>query len=550
MAKILVPADKPLNWNVGSWEYMHIYMQAPLDRMITHVKIDDALGYLTIIQLEGRTKFTQKLAPLDDTAQAREVPRWFLGRYGSDVLWFSRNSIIRQTIDQFHEDASKSTFSYMGETASFNRLYFMDDSPLVQLLPLSGYVVICGMAHGSVIGLKTSHWDTESCVSIWDIRTGELLFYFFPEYAFGDFFRIICSSDERFLVISQLYESEDIYVVDIATKRVLLHTSGRICQFRHDNSLIIFPSVGWDGPNGGLRIYNPSTSQMIEIFSKEAAYEKGLDIRDAILDEDHDSLFALCDHPDTRVERFSLTALLKGIISCDVINSNKTLAPSCIALDSMNNRIFTVSEELNINRISFVNTNPKMITGKWAWGWALDIHTTSSVYIGVDEFGHDQFDNTYSEVGLALFKLKYRNDKSQFEPLAQTAANFVRNQSELSDLCAIIAVPPSTIRQFQPVVALALAIGKMLNLQAPTDYLIKSRKTTALKGVNDTQKRHAELQGAFKAVDERFRGGHVLLFDDLFRSGETLNAICDTLISQGKVGKISVLTVTMTRRRR
>ena len=42
-------------------------------------------------------------------------------------------------------------------------------------------------------------------------------------------------------------------------------------------------------------------------------------------------------------------------------------------------------------------------------------------------------------------------------------------------------------------------------------------------------------------------GKNVLLFDDLFRSGATMNAITDVLLNQGQVTSVSVLTITKTR---
>jgi predicted amidophosphoribosyltransferase len=42
-------------------------------------------------------------------------------------------------------------------------------------------------------------------------------------------------------------------------------------------------------------------------------------------------------------------------------------------------------------------------------------------------------------------------------------------------------------------------------------------------------------------------GKKVLLVDDLYRSGATLNAITDLLLTEGKAASVSVLTITRTR---
>ncbi len=195
--------------------------------------------------------------------------------------------------------------------------------------------------------------------------------------------------------------------------------------------------------------------------------------------------------------------------------------------------------------------DPKSIKGNWTFGWALDVHTLSSMPIGPNEFGHMQFDNTYSEIGEAIFKLKYRNDKSQVNVIAQVVTDFIKSKSELSDLCAIcFALPSDTSRAYQPVLEIAKVVGNKCGIAVPLDYLQKIKQTPMLKNEIDSQKRRDALQGAFRIVDERYAGKHILVFDDLYRSGETLKAICETLVSQGKVGKIFVITATQTRSKR
>ena len=56
--------------------------------------------------------------------------------------------------------------------------------------------------------------------------------------------------------------------------------------------------------------------------------------------------------------------------------------------------------------------------------------------------------------------------------------------------------------------------------------------------------------GAFAVLDQRFAGMHVLLFDDLFRSGETLKAVTVALLFLGLVANVSVVTATSTRTNR
>ncbi len=192
--------------------------------------------------------------------------------------------------------------------------------------------------------------------------------------------------------------------------------------------------------------------------------------------------------------------------------------------------------------------NPLELKGNWSNGWALDMHTTSSVPCGQNEFGHVIFYTTRSEMGEALYKLKYRSDQSQVGVIAKTVENFIRGQPELADIIAILAVPPSDeAREFQPVTLLSNAIGKLLGILSPSDYIQKIKETTPLKNIDDKITRHKELEGAFMVKDKRFKDKHVILFDDLFDYGETLESISTVLKTHGKIGKLSVLAVTKTR---
>jgi len=55
------------------------------------------------------------------------------------------------------------------------------------------------------------------------------------------------------------------------------------------------------------------------------------------------------------------------------------------------------------------------------------------------------------------------------------------------------------------------------------------------------------LKNAFSVTSNVLNGQSILLIDDLYRSGATLNAITEILYNQGKVRKVYVLTLTKTR---
>jgi predicted amidophosphoribosyltransferase len=193
-----------------------------------------------------------------------------------------------------------------------------------------------------------------------------------------------------------------------------------------------------------------------------------------------------------------------------------------------------------------VKTNPTRIPGRWREGFALDYQTISSTYIGDDEFGHPLFDTRRTELGELLYRLKYKSDESTVEELADAAARFVRSWNQ--EMALIVPVPPSrSNRPFQPVIALATSLSERLAIPVRTDCVVRVKELPEMKDVYDYDTRLKLLQGAHQVAQTLVEAKKVLLFDDLFRSGATMNAITNDLYEKGKAAEVFALTITRTR---
>ena len=183
------------------------------------------------------------------------------------------------------------------------------------------------------------------------------------------------------------------------------------------------------------------------------------------------------------------------------------------------------------------------LAGNWKAGWAIDLHTVSSVALGG---GH--FDTEYTEIGEALNKLKYRDDYSQVPFLAEKAVEFLRSRKVTPYLKVIIPVPPSNLdRGKQPVFEVAKQIGSMLRIPLDLDFIQRAPSGSQLKSVDDPAERKKILKGLFKIQGLKYKDRKVLVFDDLYRSGATLNEITERLYQDGHVQNVYVLTLTKTR---
>lgn len=70
-----------------------------------------------------------------------------------------------------------------------------------------------------------------------------------------------------------------------------------------------------------------------------------------------------------------------------------------------------------------------------------------------------------------------------------------------------------------------------------------------LKNVHEFDERLRLLEGVREVDQTMAQGVRVLLFDDLYRSGATMNAITEVLNDDGGAAEVFALTITRTRSR-
>lgn len=189
--------------------------------------------------------------------------------------------------------------------------------------------------------------------------------------------------------------------------------------------------------------------------------------------------------------------------------------------------------------------HPQGVNGPWKAGIVLDWHTIGSQVIGQNEFGHPIFDTTRSEVGELLYQFKYRNNQAALKKLVKVVVEFFGEKGK-GKFDLVLPVPPSNSnRTVTAQIAQGLADG--LDTAFSNDALTKVKSTSELKNLVDPEQRKQALAGAFKADKAQIEGKVVLLVDDLYRSGATLEAASQVVGAQGKAKHVYVLAVTRTR---
>ena len=184
------------------------------------------------------------------------------------------------------------------------------------------------------------------------------------------------------------------------------------------------------------------------------------------------------------------------------------------------------------------------LNGNWELGFACDLHTTDSTYLGKDANGNDKFRNIYTKMGELVNRLKYQNDKSALSEIISLINSINGRRFDF-----IIPIPPTDkTRSFQPVTELAIALGKSIGVPVLTDVLIKTPGGKQLKTITDPEEREKALRDHLDIKPNPLvHGKSVLLIDDVYGSGSTLRVSTDLLMKVAKVGVVFVLTMTKKR---
>lgn len=186
--------------------------------------------------------------------------------------------------------------------------------------------------------------------------------------------------------------------------------------------------------------------------------------------------------------------------------------------------------------------NPIKIFGMWEEGFVLDNHMLSSEFLGYDDKGKEKFNNIRTPLGELTYQLKYNNDIDKAKEILVLIANVLDKWEIKNKIDVVIPVPPTKKdRKFQPVFEIANVIANYLQKPINTKVLSKAGNSQAKDG-------NINLDGAITQLIPSKRPANILIIDDLYSTGATLNEVCKVLKSDNNVNNIYVLVMTKTRR--
>ena len=218
-----------------------------------------------------------------------------------------------------------------------------------------------------------------------------------------------------------------------------------------------------------------------------------------------------------------------NIIKCVVAGYNQQLSTNYESRNTQHASPISQPDDIE----SFLTkSHPRPLTGAWQIGWALGFHSRIT---GADW--------SRSGVGDLTYRLKYDGDVSVLSALTQQTLDLFQGHPEMNQADVIIPVPSTTERKVNPVLMYCEALAGKIRIPMQA-LVIKTRQTQPQKEMKTLAQKRANVAGAFSVRGE-IKGKRVLLVDDLFDSGATLDEITRLLIRQG-AAQVNVLTLTRT----
>lgn len=179
--------------------------------------------------------------------------------------------------------------------------------------------------------------------------------------------------------------------------------------------------------------------------------------------------------------------------------------------------------------------SPRLLHGNWDLGYALDIHTIYSVYVGDNESGYPQYDTLRTDLGELLYQIKYKKYYSKIEDVIDLIADFVvKNFKGKVDW--VLPVPPTKNRRVQHVEVIAQEIAELLDCKFSNNVLVNNSHDEA---------KNSSSQRDISKVRIASTKRNILLIDDITNSGDTADVCTNLLKSDPNIEKVYFITLTI-----
>jgi predicted amidophosphoribosyltransferase len=182
--------------------------------------------------------------------------------------------------------------------------------------------------------------------------------------------------------------------------------------------------------------------------------------------------------------------------------------------------------------------SPHKIVGTGFDGWALSPHLDKQPTRSGGSMTRRR------ALAEAMYRYRYQGEASLLPPIASCFALAVRTlfPQTLADLDGLVMVPPPLNRtDYAPVVALVSEISRLTGIPS-LQFAVRD-----VQNSGDRQTGHSGRSFAFSSPDTAaaFSGKQVLVIDDIYRSGRSLNRFCLLIKNEGGAAGVTAIVGTV-----
>lgn len=143
---------------------------------------------------------------------------------------------------------------------------------------------------------------------------------------------------------------------------------------------------------------------------------------------------------------------------------------------------------------------------------------------------------TYKEVAKAIYRFKYGGRQEYAKVFGKEMAYYLGDYIRSVKPDALIPVPLYSHKQrqrgYNQAALLARVLGAELDIPVYENLVIRNKNTKALKLLNP-EERLNNLKKAFILMENGVKLNRVIIIDDIYTTGSTMNAVAHTLLRQG-----------------
>ncbi len=196
--------------------------------------------------------------------------------------------------------------------------------------------------------------------------------------------------------------------------------------------------------------------------------------------------------------------------------------------------ILSSTEE--IKAVSLSDIEPVPLSGNFDLGFALGEYSIK-----------ESAKRKKTKVGDLLHKFKYEQNRHAGMILTDLASDFINSQILLKSSDLMLTIPPSfRSRSFDPVSFIAERIEERTQIRWERDVFARIRLTKPQKNLRNRENKQLNVLDTYRlAKPLQLVSTKVLVFDDIFDSGATLNEI-SAVLREAKADKIYVLVLVKT----